>query len=339
MLLAAVSCMMFSCSKDEMMSSAGTKAIEFSNAFVNNSTKAIDGSYTNSNFTEFAVYGTITNSSNQTANIFGNEKVTKTDDGNWAYDATKTQYWIPGNKYNFTAIADGNVANATQVNLGANDMPVSLKVLDINDQKDILLAQSEEINFTGSSTASPVAFNFSHLLSKARVTVYNTINVVNSGYCYKISNITLLNEPKSGEYTISTEKWAANPTQLVDVEFKDAVAADASTATAAEYIYIGKNCVSNYERLLIPTTDQGRDIKIQFQYELYKVNGSGNAQTHTLIQSETRTASATGVVLEAGNSYNFKISLGNPGSPIEFSVTEVTGWNQGTNNSNDKNFN
>ena len=156
------------CSKDEIVDSQPAQAIAFSDIFVENTTRTpYDGSYkydgTTGNLTKFHVYGTVTNADGDTANIFNKQLVEKNGSA-WTY--SPVQYWIPGNKYNFTAIADGNedttsgTQTATRVNLGANDMPVSITVHDAAQQKDVLIAISEP-NIEGKYSANEkVAFAF-----------------------------------------------------------------------------------------------------------------------------------------------------------------------------------
>ena len=59
-----------SCSKDELISES-RQAIEFGNAFVDNSTRATDPSYSANNIESFKVYGTIKGN-----NIFNTIKYT-----------------------------------------------------------------------------------------------------------------------------------------------------------------------------------------------------------------------------------------------------------------------
>ena len=62
-----------------------------------------------------------------------------------------------------------------------------------------------------------------------------------------------------------------------------------------------------------------------FDYELYKDG--------VLIESHVKTINHP-LTLEAGNSYNFIVSLGNPGEPIKFDVTKVEDWDKDFNNIN-----
>lgn len=341
-LTAMAAVMLTACSEDEMMT-LRQDAITFDNAFVDNATRSYDGSYKTNNLTEFQVWGTIINANNQMANIFNGEKVSKTaftgDAGTgitWKYDATNTQYWIPGNSYKFWAIAEGNVKengdSITSVyapEIGKNE-PTHINLYDASKQKDILLATAEKSNYqTGDGNNTQVNFTFQHLLAKAKFTVKNTITT-NNGYSYKVSNIQITNADKNAFYKISSntnKKWTfdsdTNNRNTYSLGFGNAVDADCSTQNVgAVDIAYNSSKVSNYERLLIPNTKQ---LAISFKCQLYKdgiLIDTQDARTITTTQA---------VTMQAGKAYNFIISLGNPGAPITFDVKEVKSWDENHN--------
>lgn len=314
-----------SCSNDEVMN-LNQEAITFDDAFVDNSIRsAYDGSYNTDKLGEFEVYGTITNPKEETANIFNQVKVSKTEFPNgtgdtWKYDASLTQYWIPGNTYKFWAIAEGNVTNVTEVVAeSANKYaPTAINLLDASAQKDILLATE---NCTSIPADKTVSFIFNHVLSKAKFTVKNTITT-NNGYSYKVSNIKVTTA-KNGVYSIATGTWTAAATPATyPLSFGNALTNGTETGGAAEDIAYNESVESNYDRLLIPSTGT---LTVQFDCELYKdgvliqeeKEATNNARTATTQQA---------VTLEKGKAYNFIISLGNPGEKIKFTVDKVQGW-------------
>ena len=319
---------LMSCAKD-LVITADKEAITFENAFVDNATKAAyDASYNNSgNFTEFQVYATITGteSNEGTANIFRGERVVKgTSLGqgeNWSYATANTQYWIPGNNYQFRAIADGNIENVTSVTFNEVGMATAINLLDASAQKDILTAEHNVTNYTKPQNGTPaaVAFTFAHVLSKAKFTVKNTVET-NNGYSYKVTNVALNDLAKNGVYTITngaTGTWAAAATPAIyNLSFGDVTVegkADNAQATIADIVY-NSSAESNFDRLLIPGT---QTLNISFSYGLYKGG--------VLIDAQDKTLTAN-VTLDAAKAYNFVISLGNPGDPIQFDVLAVTDW-------------
>ena len=280
--------------------------------------------------TEFQVYGTITTKDSKTANIFAGEPVSKnltiagTGDV-WKYDAANTQYWIPGNTYNFVAIADGNADDdATLVSTGAYDMPIEIKLLDATMQHDVLYAEQKNITDSPNGFPSSVEFTFNHIMAKAKVTVKNTIET-NSGYSYKVSGITLNDTALNGVYDIATGTWrkASTPADYVP-SFGNAVATT-ETGAAADFIGFNESLESNFERLIVPTFDgeETTEIKITFTRDYYYSSDGG--KNNVLVRSETNTVSAKKKI-EAGHAYNFVIKLGNPGEPIKFTVESITDW-------------
>lgn len=139
-----------SCMQDDILGTAQGTAISFDNAYVDNATKAIDSSFNNNNLEEFQVYGTVTNSADEVANIFPGIAVVKGGAGvgtNWTYDAQYTQYWVANNSYSFKAVAAGNIAGETEVEVDTNGMPTAVKVLDAEAQNDVLYAQVLDVNY------------------------------------------------------------------------------------------------------------------------------------------------------------------------------------------------
>ena len=317
------------CSNEETIIADKGAAIGF-DTFIENSTRAAyDGSYTNATLASFQVYGTVTGTGEgeQTANIFNGVEVKKDAQGvgtnGWAYDVEYKQYWIPGNNYAFFAIADGNVANTTEVVKNDVNMPTSIKLYDASQQRDILTADASVVNYVKTTNSTNVPFTFKHIMSKAKFTFKNTI-AVDTGYSYKVTNVEILNAPKEATYTITDGDegtWAyadlnGNSTNdTYTLAFGDVVAngTEAGVAEAADLEY-NTSAESNYDRLLIPGQ---QSLKVEFDYQLFK---DGKA-----IDTQTITTEAN-VELNAGRAYNFVINLREPGDPITFSLETITNW-------------
>lgn len=329
--IVALGTMLASCSNDETLDVTAREAITFDRVFVENATRAIDNSYPKTELKSFHVYGTITNSQKQTANLFNKELVTKGANNKWGYNKANTQYWIPGNTYHFTAIADGNIslgdnAIVTQVTTGENGMPTTLELKDAAHQKDILYAVSEQITYE--SGAKTVGFTFNHLLAKAKFTVKNEIST-NNGYTYQVSDVCITNAYASATYTIGSGWGSQEESYSLSFGNIAATSIDASTDEDITHIKSGESVESKYERLLIPFTNG--PINISFTSQLYKDN--------VLIQTKEETITANNITLAAGNAYNFVIKLGNPGEPIQFTVDKINDWNTDINKDGDTNEN
>ena len=315
------------CNKAEIVEQTPADAIVFDNAFVDNATKAAyDGSYNTGNLEAFEVYATISRDGNS-ANIFNKELVKKGNSlgqgVNWSYDANHTQYWVPGNTYKFRAVADGNVDNVSEVVALERDkyMATSINLLDASAQKDILVAE-ETVNYV--SGAHTVKFTFEHILAKVKFTIKNTI-ATNNGYSYKVSNISMNDIAQNGVYTFGRGWTSVAVPATYDLSFGNAVATGTETGAEATDIPYNSSMESNYDRLLIPGTNQV--FKITFDYQLLKDG--------IVIDTKTGEDITTGnLELKPGHAYNFIFSLGNPGEPIQFDLETVTGWNTSLSNYN-----
>lgn len=311
------------CSKDEIVESQPAQAIGFSNIFIENSTRAAyDGSYkydgTNGNLTQFHVYGTVTNTAGATANIF-NKQLVELKNGAWEY--TPIQYWIPGNTYNFTAIADGNIEGATSTTTDNYSMPTSITVADASKQKDILLAKSTQDIVGKAQGNEMVAFIFDHLMSKAKFTVQNSITT--EKYTYMVTDVKITNAASSAIYDLASGWGASSGTY--ELAFGDVVTTSTESGTVAAWAADaiapqGGSKESNFERLLIPTQagENTTTVTVSFDCELFYDGVS-------ISKTEDKTATAT-VKLEPGHAYNFKIVLSAPGEPIQFTVTKINDW-------------
>ena len=295
-----------SCSKDELVS-VNRQAIQFGNAFVENSTRATDPSYggTTASLTSFDVYGTVTGTAG-TVNIFNGDKVTGAI-GSSVWTCTNNQYWIDGARYEFAAVVDADgVTQDTD-----NNMPTAL-TYNTRGQKDLLYATATA---TGQASGNDkVNFSFSHLLSKAQFTVKSNTE---GGYYYSVKDIKV-NNFETGTYTIANGTWAG--TTAKDIEFG---AIEKVTKTDAN----GKTNAT--QMLLIPTT---ADFKVSFTVELWNDKGTEATTDDVKLSTVTysgNTAKTVSQDLVKGNAYDFNLSL-SVGEKIEFTVTTAPTWTPAT---------
>lgn len=317
---------MMSCSNEELLEAPAQQAITFGNTFVEKAPAtraAYDGSYTTSSLTQFQVYGTITNTSDATGRVFTGE-VVENKSGTWTLDGA-TQYWIPGNTYNFWGIADGNVKGATSVNAPEElkHVPQTITV-DASQQKDVLLATRTFENYQ-TTDGTVVEFNFHHLMAKAKFTVKNTVSTDND-YNYVVENIKIKTD-KNGIYDVASGKWSLAEVKETeensyDLLFGNAVTKGTPAGAAAVAIGFNSQAESNYDRLLIPNehfAEGSKKLKVTFTCQ--------TRIDETVLRTETKTViTEKDVVLVQGRAYNFIISLGNPGEKIQFTVNEVKNW-------------
>lgn len=315
----AATAMLASCSNDETVEMAQSKAISFSNAFVNNGTRSIvDPSFTTTSLENFAVYGFT-----QTGQIFDGTTVSAPG---WTY--TPLQYWVAGNTYTFGAIAPA-AQSANVSNVALADGKVGMEIAFTNDGTvDLLHAAPAAVicddAFLAQTTIPKVGMTFSHQLSKVK---FSFMNAVGEGYNVKVTNVKITNAKQTGTLTIgATNVWSAQEGSI------ELVFGDAKTDKAnSEIIANGAEMESYNEMLMIPT-DNTAEYTVTFDAYLYQgnvlLNKDGLAYSHT--------TTIKGVELKLGYCYDFKATLThenivdpeNPLKPIEFTVDGVKGWNQ-----------
>ena len=187
----AVAATLVSCAKEDVVREAEGEAIQFGNAFVENSTRAaVDPSYNATNLTQFNVYGAV-----EGVNIFDGDVVKKggaTYGTAWTVENAPTQYWIAGADYIFDAVVD---ATETVIDT-ATGLPTTLKY-NTSTQKDML---HNRVRTNGKPTDNNglVAFTFTHLLSKVKFTVTNNTAADAANYRYTITDIAITNANLTG---------------------------------------------------------------------------------------------------------------------------------------------
>lgn len=285
-----------SCAKEETLVADRGDLIGF-NSFVENSTRAaVDPSYNGTNkLTKFQVWGT----ANGVA-IYEGQDVTGNVGPNSVWECTKKNYWIEGVTYNFAAVSNGTVRTLS------DGLPATI-AYTANGTSDLIYAEKMGIIGKAAGSNVPVPFIFNHLLAKAKFTV--STNTTVEGYSYEITNIKIANAYKSGVYNVGAETlW----TDLVVNE--NGQSFDSVTVNSAN-----KTLECANEKLLIPVND----VVVSYTVTL-KYNGD-------TIWSETKTHDNLTQDLEAGYSYNFKITV-NVGEEIKFNVDEDPSWTSTSDN-------
>ena len=322
----AATAMLASCSNDETVEMAQSKAIGFSNAFVNNGTRSIvDPSFTTTSLEDFAVYGFT-----RAGQIFKGDKVYKESlesTPQWSYDVL--QYWIPDNTYTFGAIAPYSVAtNVFDVALPENATKVEMKVAFTNtdaDQVDLLHAAPTQIAGTEvtETYATPVSMTFDHQLSKVK---FSFENAVGEGYNVKVSNVRITDAYTKGTLTVTASGniWSAQADNNLTLNFGNVVANDA-TADEAAVIANATTSESYNEKLMIPMAATAT-YTVTFTAELYHGD--------VLLGSYDHEVTIKNVEFKLGYCYDFKATLTSsnitdkPLNPIKFEVDNITDWNK-----------
>ena len=323
----AATAMLASCSNDETVEMAQSKAIGFSNAFVNNGTRSIvDPSFTTETLKDFAVYGFT-----QNGQIFKGDKVYKGGSAStgWSYDVL--QYWVPGNTYTFGAIAPYSIAaNVSNVALPKSAKKVEMAVAFTNtdaNQVDLLHAAPMQIAGTDvtKTYSTPVPMTFYHQLSKVK---FSFENAVGNGYNVKVRNVRITDAYTNGTLTVAAtgNTWGEQKNNNLALNFGNVVANDAKADEAA-FIANTATLESYNEKLMIPM-DATATYTVTFTAELFQGEVSLGSFNHT--------TTIKGVEFKLGYCYDFKATLThenivdpeNPLKPIEFKVDGIEDWNQ-----------
>lgn len=323
----ATAAMLASCSQDETVEMAqNTRAISFSNAFVDNATRSVvDPSFELSTLGNFAVYGFT-----QNGQIFDGVTVSSADNGStWTYNPI--QYWVEGNQYAFAAIAPASVPVSGEDLLGDDitDYKVAMTVSFTNDGKtDLLYANGGAFNADETFMASPeqVGLTFKHQLSKVKFSFKNNVS---GAYNIKVTDVKITDANSTGTLTVSTAPenvWSGVGGDPLELSFGAAGTTGVSTADA---IAFGTEVETYNEQLMIPT-ESTESYNVTFTVELLKGEVSMGTYDHT--------ATISGVELKLGYCYDFAAEL-NAGNivvdpddpdaelkPIEFEVDGISPW-------------
>ena len=303
------------CTNDEVVKE-DLSFITFGDSFVEIKTRgAIDPSITTASIDAFDVWAFISQPSGV---VFDAERVTKGEKG-WEYK--NTQWWLPGNRYFFYAVAPVDNAN---IKVDTKEMnTLGLGNIDFtNENGSVDLLYTEKLIETGNDVLSngpgKVMLQFHHMLSKVKFTFTNGFNNQNAHLAVK--NVQISDAPANGNIDVNTDTWSWNvtPNQPVALKFGDVNGGNVFDVT------VSHECAQ--ERLTIPT-DKTHIYTIEFDLELYYGDQLGHT-SHKTIKLQNQ-------AFEIGKNYNIKATITADNfdekalKPIEFDV-EVKEWIEGT---------
>lgn len=294
-ILLACAATMVACSKDEVLEVNKGEAIAFGNPFVSKVTRADVPTYgVSKDLTEFKVWGTVTgvyDGAERTEPIYAGTTVRGTVGGDWTAEGDPL-YWAEGAAYKFAAIADGTATTLV------DGLPATISYIQA-DQLDLLYAEAAVAS--ASATQVPVNFQFSHLLSKVKVTV--TTDIAAEGYSHEVSCLQVENF-ETGTYTVATDTWAGETITpgAGDVDFGILTVNKANKTAVSDAV------------LLIPNAD---DFIVSFVVEFKK----GSSVIWSKLYEQTISQD-----LVKGHGYDFRINL-SAGNQIQFTVDyDPTAW-------------
>lgn len=305
-----------SCSKEQTVNVDKGAVIGF-DTFVENSTR-VATDITGANISTFGVYGSVTNGQGQKGVIFSNQEVRKNNNNLFTY--SPAQYWIPSSAYKFLAIAPFDAAKWTYI-LPENANAVENGTISFDNaaalaSQDLLFAAAEKSTLA-TITADPgkVGFTFNHMLSRVAFTFTNSF-AENSNITLKVHNVAINNTAATGTLPVTA---SATGTWTNDGNY--AINFGAQTLNAAPELDENGGANTTEHFYLIPAK---RTYNITFQVTMFQAGVQGQTFTHTIDKE---------IDFAKGGNYSLNIALNqenvNPSEqiyPIEFTVTDVTGW-------------
>ena len=300
---------MTSCSNDELMEVNTNNVITFE-SHVNKGTRAVTNT-TSADLEKFYVFG-----SHGTTNVFDNVAVTNDGTG---WDYTNHVAWT-ANTYKFAAYATTN-ASAELGSSAVNYADGALTFSDVaaNDASD-LVAATTTVDNTGLANAA-VNLTFKHLLSKVQFVLKNNSS---ENYTMKVNNITF-SVQKQGDCEFNgTATWTP-----------EGAASSLTTAGTTANIAKGANFESE-DHIVIPNQNLA-NVKATFTVEFYDAADNKvfvKEYKADLVDPSKSTdvslALAGGAKWQPGYLYKYTGSITPTTSYIQFTVTEVEGWDEAT---------
>ena len=318
LMLGAAAMMLASCTQNEVVEVAESRAIGF-DAFVNNTTKV---DIVDAQFAKFWVFGAYDNTTSW-APFYTNDVVEKKQN---VWTAAKTAYWTASKSHRFAAYADGTsqltngvefeAATGTNGTLKFTDYPVG--------DNDLVAAVATAMTWDGSSEPSKVGFTFKHLLSKVKFTF--TTDAAND-YVMKIENLKIV------------AKGGTNPIVKAGCDFtgdnNGLNWTAASQGSTGEYTYAtiddcAGGTTNSAEKYVIP---QNNALTVSFKVTFTDNSGTEIASKAGITGDLAITAESA---WKAGYVYNYQVKI-NPEDvndqlkKIEFDNISVDTWTNSTN--------
>ncbi len=231
LMLGAAAMMLASCTQNEVVEVAESRAIGFNGTGIDNITKA---DITSGAFTHFYVYGGYDDTP-----IFNGTEVSY-NGGNWTY--TPTQYWAAGT-WRFAGYEGGDGVSPTWSY--ANGLTLEVNS-DADNQSDVVYAASGDITVTDATTYStPVALNFTHLLSKIQFKFLKDAQSLD-GVTVTLSNFVVSDITTNAKWVAGTQENATSPVTGAYSDFSSPEEIVANTGLTTEAFYVIPQTVGTF---------------------------------------------------------------------------------------------
>lgn len=298
-----------SCTNEEVLNVADSRAISFDNTFVNNSTRAaINGVDDLTKFYVFAGFDS------KVDNVYKNNVVTRGGEKpSYTWTPEYTAYWQNGETYTFDAYA----ANDKIENAKLQDGKLNFTDVTFTDgTNDILVAETSvpTVNIEG---VQPVALEFSHVLSQVKFTFKTEIENVN----FTITGVSFNKVVNKGNYAAKVWTASSDESDKKSYSFGDVTGFVTNDAEGG----------STKTLIILPQ---------QLSEGVQTVTFTLKAEGALALDERKLTAKLPTIDLTEGYSYNFVATLtseniGKPDEdfkPIEFTISEedgITDWTSG----------
>lgn len=303
MMLGVAAIALASCTQNEVVEVAESRAIGF-NAFVNNNTKAVTDLKTET-LTKFFAFGDY----DEGASVaYSNTEVNGTNGG--TYTPVNLAFWQKDKTYEFGAYSNGN-AGLAKDDVTFSNGTLTIKNYSVNDANDLVAATASEIAAPAAGVDQSVPLTFKHLLSKVKFTF--STNAVPESFRMEVSNLKF-----TGIKTAATCVFSNNTISTDWTGTKG----EYSISTLDDYAVTGGSA-STTDILVIPQANT--DITASFTVTIYDQNTNDQVATNNFTASLDCTEWVEGMV------YNYTATI-NPDQvdgqmkPIKFTVTKVEEW-------------
>ena len=311
-----------SCSNNEVLDVAESRAIKFSNTFVGKPTRVVTApELTTDNLKEMYVFA-----SNEDGAVFDADpklvyRIGETNE--WGYDNLVA--WEASKNYNFVAYAGKDLGRSVTDNGDNTSLKFDGIVVngDKDNQFDLLYSNTKSITTTAADGNSKIDFTFEHLLSMVQFTLKSGFGATTK---VKITNFKFYGVKTTGSYDASKESpvWtfssAANDDDNTDFKSDGEETAQYDKTTPTDVVN---------SWVIIPQQNVASGKVEMVTFTVNVVDGESDTQIGT---EKTFKAKIPSITWEKGYRYNYIFTItpeqmGVADQYITFDAPEVKKWN------------
>lgn len=272
MMLGAAAIALASCTQNEVVEVAESRAIEF-NTFVGKSTKAVNDLNGKDKFTKFFIYGAF-KKGEKTATVFDGDAATReNDDAQWSYPL---EYWIDGGAYKFAAYSNGNSSATASFDEASGKLTISNYIVGEND-----LVLVDEVSATGAKSENKaVGLTMKHLLSKVNFKFSTTYA---DNLTVTISELKINQAVNEGTHN---DTWTPNDKTKADKYYDNVVATATGVESEECYLLPQSNTTLTAEFTATVTYEDG-SIVAQKKFENVSLNTTNWQEAYTYTYTAT----------------------------------------------------